>query len=86
VSAGAPLVFGVRALREDETSASDMTPERPDIAENDEAPRTPSESDVIRLSAAGQRAFAEALLDPPAPSPGLLEAFEMHARLIRETR
>jgi uncharacterized protein (DUF1778 family) len=52
----------------------------------DAAQRTVAETDVIRLSVAGQRAFAEALLDPPGPSAGLRQAFESHRRLIREAR
>ncbi len=31
-----------------------------------------------------QRAFAEAILNPPEPTPALLRAAEAHRRLIRE--
>ena len=55
-------------------------------AARDAANRTIAETEIIRLSVAGQRAFAEALLDPPPPSAGLLEAVETHRRLIREVR
>ncbi len=55
-------------------------------AARDAAARTIAETEILRLSVAGQRAFAEAILDPPAPSEGLREAFERHRRLIREVR
>jgi uncharacterized protein (DUF1778 family) len=48
--------------------------------------RTIEETEIIRLSVDGQRAFAEAILNPPEPSPGLQKAFEAHRRLIREVR
>jgi uncharacterized protein (DUF1778 family) len=38
------------------------------------------------LSAEGQRAFAEALLTPAKPTPGLRRAFEAHRRLIGDVR
>jgi len=41
---------------------------------------------IIRLSAEGQRAFAEAILNPPPPSPGLLRAFDAYRKLIKESR
>jgi uncharacterized protein (DUF1778 family) len=53
-------------------------------AAQDAATRTIAETDITRLSIAGQRAFAEALLHPPTPSSGLRKAFESHRRLIRE--
>ena len=55
-------------------------------AAQDAANRTIAETEIIRLSVAGQRAFAEAILNPPAPSEGLRKAFESHRRLIREAR
>ena len=39
---------------------------------------------IIRLSFEDQRAFAEAMLNPPAPAPALIRAAEAHRRLIRE--
>jgi uncharacterized protein (DUF1778 family) len=48
--------------------------------------RTIEETEIIRLSLEGQRAFAEAILNPPQPSAGLKKAFEAHRRLIREVR
>jgi len=41
------------------------------------------ETQVIRLSVADQQAFAEALVNPPAPGPALLRAAEAHRSLIR---
>jgi uncharacterized protein (DUF1778 family) len=55
-------------------------------AAREAATRTIAETDIIRLSVQGQRAFAEALIDPPAPPKGLRMAFESHRRLIREAR
>ena len=39
---------------------------------------------VIRLSAEDQVLFVEMLLNPPAPSPAMVRAFEHHRRLIGE--
>ena len=55
-------------------------------AAHDAALKAVEEMDVIRLTLAGQRAFADALINPPAPSEGLRKAFEAHKRLIREMR
>ena len=55
-------------------------------AAQEAAYRTIEEAEIIRLSVDGQRAFAEAILNPPEPSPGLHKAFEAHRRLIREVR
>jgi uncharacterized protein (DUF1778 family) len=55
-------------------------------AAQDAANRTIAEMTIIRLSAEGQRAFAEALLKPPKPTPGLKRAFAAHRRLIGEVR
>ncbi len=43
------------------------------------------ETHIIRLSVEDQRAFAEALLNPPEPTPALRRAFEHHRRLIRDS-
>jgi len=56
------------------------------MAAQDAANRIIEEVEIIRLSVAGQRAFAEAIIDPPAPSKGLKKAFAAHRRLIRELR
>ena len=55
-------------------------------AAREAANRTIEETSVIRLAAAGQRAFAEAIVNPPKPSAGLKKAFASHRRLIREVR
>jgi uncharacterized protein (DUF1778 family) len=55
-------------------------------AAQDAANRTIEKTEIIRLSVAGQRAFAEALINPPAPSKGLKKAFASHRRLIREVQ
>jgi uncharacterized protein (DUF1778 family) len=44
------------------------------------ATRTIEEVEIIRLSVAGQRAFAEAIINPPEPPEGV------HRRLIREIK
>jgi uncharacterized protein (DUF1778 family) len=41
---------------------------------------------VIRLSLEDQRAFVEAILDPPAPTPALRRAFRRHRELIDPSR
>ncbi len=55
-------------------------------AAQEAANRTIEKTEIIRLSVAGQRAFAEALINPPKPSIGLKKAFAAHRRLIREVR
>jgi uncharacterized protein (DUF1778 family) len=44
--------------------------------------RVIEEVQIIRLSVEDQRAFAEAILNPPRPSPTLRRAPEAHGRLI----
>jgi uncharacterized protein (DUF1778 family) len=41
---------------------------------------------VIRLSLEDQRAFVEAILDPPEPIAALRRAFERHKALIQQER
>jgi uncharacterized protein (DUF1778 family) len=55
-------------------------------AAREAANRAIEEASVIRLTLAGQRAFAEAILNPPKPSAGLERAFASHELLIREMR
>ncbi|MFA6207163.1 MAG: DUF1778 domain-containing protein [Methylocystis sp.] len=55
-------------------------------AAQEAAHRAIEETEIIRLSVAGQQAFADAILKPPAPSEGLKRAFASHRRLIREVR
>jgi uncharacterized protein (DUF1778 family) len=53
-------------------------------AAQEAANRTIEETQIIRLSVEDQRAFADAILNPPSPSPALIRAAEAHHRLIRE--
>ena len=39
---------------------------------------------MIRLSLEGQRAFADAMLNPPEPTPALQNAFRNHKALIQD--
>jgi uncharacterized protein (DUF1778 family) len=55
-------------------------------AAQEAAERTIEKTEIIRLSVEGQRAFAEAILNPPRPSAGLRKAAKAHRRLIREVR
>jgi uncharacterized protein (DUF1778 family) len=55
-------------------------------AAQEAAHRTIEETYLIRLSVEDQARFAEILLNPPEPSPGLMRAKEAHARLVRESR
>ena len=55
-------------------------------AAQEAAARTIERTEIIHLSVEGQRAFAKAILDPPAPSAGLKKASKAHRRLIREIR
>lgn len=48
------------------------------------ANRTIEETQIIRLSVEDQRAFARAILNPPAPTPALHRAADAHRRLIRD--
>lgn len=48
----------------------------------DAATKTIENDQLIRLSMEGQKAFAEALLNPPEPNEALKKAFEKHAELI----
>ncbi len=42
------------------------------------------EAQIVRLSAADQKLFVEALLDPPEPTPAMSRAFAHHLRLVRK--
>jgi uncharacterized protein (DUF1778 family) len=53
-------------------------------AAQEAANRTIEETQIIRLSVEDQRAFADAILNPPPPSPALLRVAEAHKRLVRE--
>jgi uncharacterized protein (DUF1778 family) len=49
------------------------------------AHRTIEETQIIRLSVEQQRQIADALINPPPPTPALIRAFEHHRRLIRSS-
>ena len=53
-------------------------------AAQEAANRAIEETQIIRLSVEDQRAFADAILNPPAPSAALIRAADAHSRLIRE--
>jgi uncharacterized protein (DUF1778 family) len=55
-------------------------------AAKDAADRTIAATENIQFSSAGQRAFAEAVLDTPPPTAGLQEAFASWRRLVRDAR
>ena len=55
-------------------------------AAQEAANRTIEETQIVRLSVEDQRAFAEAILNPPAPTPALRRAFRRHRELINESR
>jgi len=51
-------------------------------AAREAACKTIEESEIIRLSVAGQRQFANAMLHPPAPPAALKRAFRRHRDLF----
>jgi uncharacterized protein (DUF1778 family) len=55
-------------------------------AAEEAASRTIEETQIIRLSVEDQRAFADAVLNPPSPSPALLRAAEAHRELIKDSQ
>ncbi len=55
-------------------------------AAQEAAARTIEETQIIRLSVEDQRAFAEAILNPPAPGPALKRAAKAYRKLIKESR
>ncbi len=74
------LVIVKRAAELQGRSVSDFVV----AAAQEAATRTIEEAQIIRLSVADQIAFAEAILNPPPPTPALLRAAEAHHRLTRE--
>jgi uncharacterized protein (DUF1778 family) len=52
-------------------------------AAQDAARRAIEQSEVIRLSLADQKCFAQALLAQPKPAPALKRAFARHRKLVR---
>jgi uncharacterized protein (DUF1778 family) len=55
-------------------------------AAQDAAQKAIEETQIIRLSVADQRAFVEAILNPPPLAPALERAIERHGRLISASR
>ena len=55
-------------------------------AAHETAARTIEETQIIRLSIEDQRAFVDAILNPPDPTPALRRAFQRHRELIKESR
>jgi uncharacterized protein (DUF1778 family) len=55
-------------------------------AAQEAAHRTIEETQIIRLSVEDQRAFAEAILNPPEPKAALKRAAEAHRRLVKASR
>jgi uncharacterized protein (DUF1778 family) len=54
-------------------------------AAQEAAHRTIEETEIIRLSVEDQRLLAEALLNPPEPTPALVRAAESYRRLVPDT-
>ena len=54
-------------------------------AAQEAAERRVEQAQMIRLSLADQRAFAESLLNPPEPAPTLRRSFRRHRELIDES-
>jgi uncharacterized protein (DUF1778 family) len=52
-------------------------------AAREAARHTIEEAQIIRLSVDDQRAFADAIINPPPPSPALLRAAAGHKALIK---
>jgi len=52
-------------------------------AVQDAAQRAIEQAEVIRLSLADQRRFAQALLSPPKPTPALRRAMARHDKRVR---
>ena len=55
-------------------------------AAEEAANRTIEQTHIIRLSVEDQRAFAEAILNPPKPTAALRRAFRRHRALIKASR
>jgi uncharacterized protein (DUF1778 family) len=53
-------------------------------AAREAAERAIEQAQIIRVSVEDQRVFANAILNPPAPTPALIRAAKAHRRLIRQ--
>ena len=71
-----------RAAELDGRSVSDFVV----TAAQEAAERRIEQAQVIRLSLEDQRAFVDALLNPPEPTPALRRAFRRHRELTKESR
>jgi uncharacterized protein (DUF1778 family) len=55
-------------------------------AAQEAAHRTIEEAQIIRLAVEDQRAFAEAILNPPAPASALVRAAKAYRALVKASR
>ncbi|EJW10834.1 hypothetical protein A33M_3995 [Rhodovulum sp. PH10] len=55
-------------------------------AAQEAAHRTIADTQIVRLSLEDQRAFADAIINPPPPPPGLKQAAKAYRTLIKESR
>ena len=55
-------------------------------AAQEAAERRVEQAQVIRFSLDDQRAFVEAILNPPEPTPSLRRAFERHREFVKASR
>jgi uncharacterized protein (DUF1778 family) len=76
------LVIIKRAAEIQGRSVSDFVT----AAAQEAANRTIEQAQIIRLSIEDQRAFVEAILNPPEPTPALRRAFRRHRELIKASR
>jgi len=55
-------------------------------AAQEAAHRTIEEAQIIRLSLEDQRAFAEAIINPPEPAPAFRRSLRRHSETIKKSR
>jgi uncharacterized protein (DUF1778 family) len=55
-------------------------------AAQEAAERRIEQAHVIRLSLEDQYAFAEAILNPPEPTPALMRAFRRHREMVQQSQ
>ena len=53
-------------------------------AAREEATRVIEQTEILRLSMEDQRRFAEALINPPPPTPAMIKARDRYAEMIEE--
>jgi len=70
-----------RAAELDGRSVSDFVVS----AAQEAAERRVEQAQVIRLSLEDQRAFVEAILNPPEPTPSLRRAFARHREVVKDS-